>query len=166
MPAPPDYEWLRAPATHRHVSKTFEDVQLSAGARRRSRHRAFLLPAQSTTSATNRLLRQRDTRAASSTSIATDYGYSYVSTRKLGEDGNYVRVYHYVMPAQQMRGGINGVVGRNEVPQLDGHIWVPIDDEHDQCLQLAIQRYDPAIGDHARAMVEAHEHHPAAARKI
>ena len=25
MPAPPDYEWLRAPATHRFVSKTFEE---------------------------------------------------------------------------------------------------------------------------------------------
>ena len=25
MPAAPDYEWMRAPTTHRHVSKTFED---------------------------------------------------------------------------------------------------------------------------------------------
>ena len=24
MPPPPDYEWVRAPATHRYVSKTFE----------------------------------------------------------------------------------------------------------------------------------------------
>ena len=24
MPAVPDYEWIRVPATHRHVSKTFE----------------------------------------------------------------------------------------------------------------------------------------------
>ena len=33
----------------------------------------------------------------------TDYGYYYVSTRKMERSGNYVRVYQYVMPFQQMR---------------------------------------------------------------
>ena len=62
----------------------------------------------------------------------TDYGYTYVSTRNLGDDGAYVRVYHYVMPAQQMRGGVTSWtgVGKADVPRLDGHVWVPIDDDH------------------------------------
>jgi hypothetical protein len=42
-----------------------------------------------------------------------------------------MRVYHYVMPSQQMRGALTGQDGkRQKVPKLDGHIWVPIDDEH------------------------------------
>ena len=60
----------------------------------------------------------------------TDYGYYYVSTRDLGEGNHYVRVYHYVMPFQQLRGGIHQFDGsRRKLPELDGHIWVPIDDE-------------------------------------
>ena len=50
----------------------------------------------------------------------------------MGEDiGNYVRVYHFVMPAMQLRGGVNAWTGygRDTVPRLDGHVWMPIDDE-------------------------------------
>jgi hypothetical protein len=58
----------------------------------------------------------------------TDYGYCYVSTRHVDE-GKYIRVYHYVMPAQQLRASIIGYEGvRNKPARLDGHIWVPIDD--------------------------------------
>ena len=42
-----------------------------------------------------------------------------------------MRVYHYTMPAQQMRGAVTALTGgRAKVPKLDGHMWVPIDDEH------------------------------------
>lgn len=40
-----------------------------------------------------------------------------------------VRVYHYVMPHQQVRGATTNLNGqRAEVPKQDGHLWVPIDD--------------------------------------
>src|SRR5262249_8974293 len=66
----------------------------------------------------------------------TDYGYRYVSTRKAGENQRYVRVYHYVMPNQQMRGAFKPWFSDKDekdphrVPKSDGHLWVPIDDEH------------------------------------
>jgi phenylpropionate dioxygenase-like ring-hydroxylating dioxygenase large terminal subunit len=54
----------------------------------------------------------------------TDYGYRYFGIRKLGEDQQYVRGYHYVMPFTQMRpAGLEG-------NQVHGHWWVPIDDEN------------------------------------
>jgi phthalate 4,5-dioxygenase oxygenase subunit len=62
-----------------------------------------------------------------------------------------------VMPAQQMRGGINGVLGRNEVPQLDGHLWVPIDDVQTNVYNWCYSA-DPAIAISAE-QAEAHEHH-------
>jgi phthalate 4,5-dioxygenase oxygenase subunit len=155
MPSRPDYEWMRAPATHCHISKTFEHCNYLQGLEGGldTAHSSYL----HNLNLHNRSLpRQRD-RAPNLDVIRTDYGYSYISTRKLGEDGNYVRVYHYVMPFQQMRGGLNGVQGRNEVPQLDGHLWVPIDDEHTNVYNWCYSA-DPAIA-MSPEYFEAHEHH-------
>ena len=130
MPEPPNYEWMRAPATHRHVSKTFEHcnwLQALEGG---------LDTAHSSYLHNNKLgdtsqLRNRD-RAPRIDVEPTDYGYRYVSQRKAGADGRYVRVYQYIMPTQQMRGAVARTSQRRDhaVSSIDGHIWVPIDDEH------------------------------------
>ncbi|MSQ52066.1 MAG: aromatic ring-hydroxylating dioxygenase subunit alpha [Betaproteobacteria bacterium] len=128
IPQAPDYEWTRAPETHRGVSKTLEHCNYLQGLEGGldTSHSSFLHNNKLVGSVD---LRQRD-KAPAITVEPTDYGYTYVSVRKAGADGSYVRVYHYVMPAQQMRGGINGTLGRSEIPKLDGHIWVPVDDEN------------------------------------
>jgi nitrite reductase/ring-hydroxylating ferredoxin subunit len=130
MPAPPDYEWLRVPATHRFVSKTFEHANYLQGLE------GGLDTAHSSFAHNERLgdpnwIRNRDTHPKLEVE-KTSYGFRYASTRDLGEDGLYVRAYHYIMPAQQLRGNVTDWVGggRSKVPKLDGHIWVPIDDEH------------------------------------
>ena len=126
QPPAPDYEWTRAPATHRYVSKTFENcnyLQALEGG---------LDTAHSSFAHNNKLgdranLRQHD-RAPRLDVERTDYGYYYVSQRNVDE-GKYVRIYHYVMPAQQLRASIIGYEGvRNKPARLDGHIWAPIDD--------------------------------------
>jgi phthalate 4,5-dioxygenase len=128
-PEPPDYEWLRAPPTHRFVSKTLEHcnyLQALEGGLDTS-HSSFL---HNNSLGNARALRNRDTAPRIDIN-PTDYGYSYVSTRSAGDGKNYVRVYHYVMPFQQMRANYTARQGegREKVPKLDGHIWVPIDDE-------------------------------------
>jgi phthalate 4,5-dioxygenase len=130
QPALPDYEWMRVPDTHRRVSKTFENcnwLQALEGG---------LDTAHSSFAHNERLndpnwIRNRDTHPRLDVE-RSDYGYRYISTRSMGEDGNYIRVYHYVLPAQALRGGVTSWTGggRADVPRLDGHIWVPIDDEH------------------------------------
>ena len=126
QPPEPDYEWTRAPAKHRFVSKTFENcnwLQALEGG---------LDTAHSSFAHNNKLgdranLRQHD-KAPHIDVERTDYGYYYVSQRSV-DAGKYVRVYHYVMPAQQMRASIIGYEGvRNNPARLDGHIWAPIDD--------------------------------------
>ncbi len=130
MPAEPDYEWSRAPATHRFVSKTFEGCNylqaLEGGLD--TAHSSFL---HNNDIKNPNLLRSRDT-APKLDVVLTDYGYYYVSTRKISDEQNYVRVYHYVMPFQQMRGNVTAREGRKveRIKKLDGHIWVPIDDEN------------------------------------
>jgi phenylpropionate dioxygenase-like ring-hydroxylating dioxygenase large terminal subunit len=128
MPPPPDYEWLRAPATHRHVSKTFEHcnyLQALEGGLDTS-HSSFV----HNNNIQQRELRTQDTAPRIEVE-RTDYGYTYNSTRNYGGERRYMRIYHFVMPSQQMRGGTIARDGtREKVPKLDGHIWVPIDDEH------------------------------------
>ena len=130
QPEPPDYEWMRAPNTHRHVSKTYEScnyVQAMEGGLDTA-HSSYL---HNNALGDATRLRTRD-RTPRIDVNPTDYGYSYVSTRKVDADRLYVRVYQYVMPFQQMRGGLWRGMGGNKsnVPTIDGHLWVPIDDEH------------------------------------
>jgi phenylpropionate dioxygenase-like ring-hydroxylating dioxygenase large terminal subunit len=129
-PPAPDFEWTRAPATHRRASKTFEHcnwLQALEGG---------IDTAHSSWAHNERLgdptwIRNRDGHPTLDVE-KTDYGFRYISTRNMGEDvGKYVRLYHFVMPAMQMRGGVNSWTGfgKDTVPRLDGHIWMPIDDE-------------------------------------
>jgi phenylpropionate dioxygenase-like ring-hydroxylating dioxygenase large terminal subunit len=127
QPPVPDYEFTRAPATHRYVSKTFEacnwlqalegglDTSHSSFAHNQAIHDASYL-------------RSRDTSPRIEV-YRTDYGYTYAGIRRIGER-SYVRAYQYVMPAQQMRGRVTSRKGEHidERPTINGHIWVPIDD--------------------------------------
>jgi phthalate 4,5-dioxygenase len=144
IPPPPDYEWLRVPPTHRFVSKTYEACNYLQGLE------GGLDTAHSSFAHNERLhdknwIRNRDTHPRLEVE-KTDYGFRYASTRDLGDDGLYVRVYHYLMPAQQLRGNVTNWLGgkRAEVPKLDGHIWVPIDDERTWVYNM-MYGYDPNV---------------------
>jgi phthalate 4,5-dioxygenase oxygenase subunit len=126
-PAPPDYEWVRAPATHRFVSKTFEHCNWLQGLEGGldTAHSSFL---HNEKLGDRSLLRSRDGHPRIDVE-KNAYGYRYASTRNLGPEGTYVRVYQYIMPAQQMRGSVTALTGgRNAVPKFAGHLWIPIDD--------------------------------------
>jgi phenylpropionate dioxygenase-like ring-hydroxylating dioxygenase large terminal subunit len=129
QPPEPDFEWVRAPETHRYTSKTFQDcnyLQAVEGGLDTA-HSSFL---HNEELGNTNWIRNRDGHPRLDVE-KTDYGYYYVSTRTLDEENLWVRIYQYVMPAQQMRAGITGYHGRRaKVPKIDGHVWVPIDDEH------------------------------------
>jgi nitrite reductase/ring-hydroxylating ferredoxin subunit len=143
MPPPPDYEVTRAPSTHYFVSKTFEEcnwLQALEGGIDTS-HSSF---AHNMDITKKTYLRSADT-APRLDVHKTDYGYTYAGIRQAG-DKQYVRVYQYVMPAQQCRGRVTHDEGKGlrEVPVIQGHIWVPIDDTHTWVYNWAYS-YDPAI---------------------
>jgi phthalate 4,5-dioxygenase oxygenase subunit len=144
-PEYPNYEWMRAPETHRHVSKTYEACNwlqaLEGGLD--TAHSSYL---HNNKLGDKKEFRQRD-RAPRLDVERTDYGYYYVSHRNANEDGTYVRVYQYVMPWQQMRANVqqNPGVRANRVPKHDGHIWVPVDDE-----QTYVYNWMVGVDDNAR----------------
>ncbi|MEY4879614.1 MAG: hypothetical protein RJB62_1083 [Pseudomonadota bacterium] len=126
-PPKPNYDWMRAPPTHVHVSKTWENCNWLQGLEGGldTAHSSF---AHNNKITDQGMLRNRD-RAPKIEVERTDYGYYYVSHRNLGADGTYVRVYHYFMPFQQVRAQVIGWDGKMyPVPRNFGHLWMPIDD--------------------------------------
>ena len=128
-PPEPDYEWTRAPATHRAVSKTYQATNYLQGLEGGldTAHVSYL---HNNRMGDRNNLFARD-GAPRIDVHETDYGYHYVAHRKMDAERNLVRVYQYIMPFQQMRPNVTptGLGANFRVPRYDGHIWVPIDDE-------------------------------------
>ena len=66
-----------------------------------------------------------------------DSGLSIASRRKIGENRNYIRVNQYMMPFWTL------VPPQSQYPELSGHAWVPIDDEHTLCLMFSYHPSEP-----------------------
>ena len=128
-PPAPDYEWTRAPATHRAVSKSHQATNYLQGLEGGldTAHVSYLH--------NNRIGDRNNLFARDGAPrldvVETDYGYHYVSHRKIDAERNLVRIGQYILPFQQMRPNVTptGLASNFRVPRYDGHIWVPIDDE-------------------------------------
>ena len=137
MPPPPKFEWAAVPETHRHVTKNIQECNwlqaLEGGID--SAHATIL----------HRTLRVDTAHAGLRVDSPhvrgkppelevdiTDYGYRYAGIRSLGDEGNHVRAYHFVMPFHQIRASQRGYRGKaGPVGFLaSGHMWVPMDDHN------------------------------------
>jgi phenylpropionate dioxygenase-like ring-hydroxylating dioxygenase large terminal subunit len=127
QPPLPDLEWMRAPEGWCHVSKTFQDSNYLQGLEGGldTSHSSFLHRRLDPKGLANPRARSTYPRLEV---LTTDYGYLYASVRHLPkEQKNYVRIYHFVMPFYQIRAADYQQEGNRA---MNGHIWVPIDDEH------------------------------------
>jgi phenylpropionate dioxygenase-like ring-hydroxylating dioxygenase large terminal subunit len=128
-PPLPSLEWMRAPAGHRHVSKTYQECNYLQGIEGGvdSAHGSFLHRRFDTAMLTRDTDRIRfRVGVAQIEVLPTDYGFAYAGIRRLPDDGTqYVRAYQFILPFHQMR-AYEGYVGR---PVIQGHMWVPLDDE-------------------------------------
>ena len=127
MPAPPDFEWLRAPATHTRVSKTLEHANylqaLEGGID--TAHSSFVHNNEIDNPAR---LKSIDVHPRLEVEKAP-YGFRYAGIRRIGEGRQYVRAYHFLLPSMQMRAALLDKEGEpRKLPSLRGHIWVPVDD--------------------------------------
>jgi phthalate 4,5-dioxygenase oxygenase subunit len=143
QPAPPDYEFVRAPASHRHPSKTLQECNylqaLEGGVD--SSHATIMHNMDIGDLA---WLNDFDATVPRLDVQRTDYGFSYSGVRYL-PDHQWVRIYHYVLPSIQMRGTVQGLdLQAGYVPRADGHLWIPIDDEHTWVFNF-MYSYDPAV---------------------
>ena len=132
-PPPPNFEWAVVPDTHSHISKNWQVCNwlqaLEGGidtAHAPILHRTITA---NTDKAGIGINTDFVTGGAPSLEVdVTDYGYRYVGIRDLGERGNFVRAYQYIMPFHQMRPRQNGYKGQDAQQVIAGHMWVPMDD--------------------------------------
>jgi phthalate 4,5-dioxygenase oxygenase subunit len=128
-PPPPNYELVRVPATHRFVSKTFEDcnyLQAQEGGVDSS-HSSILHTSRGSDVS---FLKNYEAIVPRIEVRKTDYGIVYSGIRT-HQDQQWVRVSQFVMPSMHIRGTIQSVFRKDiQQPTMDGHLWVPIDDEH------------------------------------
>ncbi|MPZ49005.1 MAG: Rieske 2Fe-2S domain-containing protein [Dehalococcoidia bacterium] len=117
-PAPPLFEWTQVPATHRGMTKVWQQCNwlqaLEGGID--SVHTSFLHTAVNPARGVQRA------RSAVVEVVPAVHGSTYTVMRDLPDDLRSVNGYHWVMPWHQIRNG--GDVGSH------GHMWVPIDDEN------------------------------------
>jgi hypothetical protein len=126
QPVPPHYAWTQVPPSHRSMSKVIQNSNwlqaLEGGID--SAHVNFLhsgLPPGKRHDDNTVGGRARNLSLSPIVEVVpTDYGFSYAGIRPLGDEGNYVRAYHWIMPFHSYLpgGGGNG-----------GHVWIPMDDE-------------------------------------
>ena len=128
QPPPPRFAWTQVPDTHRHVTKVIQECNWLQGleggidtSHAQILHRNFTSEVGPTSSGAR--------GGAPDVEVdETDYGYRYAG----GDEGTFIRAYHYVMPWTQIRPG--GRDARDPTSELNsriaGHVWVPIDDEN------------------------------------
>jgi len=143
MPAPPKFEMTQVSPAHRNVSKTLQEcnwLQALEGGVDTSHigflHHGLAYKAHSNLSKNDPLSFRLRAQAAVIELDVTDYGYRYAGIRALGDDGNYVRGYHFVMPWTQIRPTqatstmVDGVRTPVWKTTIGGHFWVPMDDHN------------------------------------
>jgi phenylpropionate dioxygenase-like ring-hydroxylating dioxygenase large terminal subunit len=144
MPPPPKFDMTQVPASHRNVTKTWQECNwlqgLEGGV---DTSHVGLLHFGLAEKEYGDFSKDDPTgfwRRSQSPTIEldfTDYGYRYAGIRPLGEQGNYVRGYHFVMPWTQIRphqAKTKVSPSGERLPvwktTLSGHFWVPMDDEN------------------------------------
>jgi hypothetical protein len=71
--------------------------------------------------------------------------------RKSGEDLDYVRVNQFLLPFYTL------VPPQTQYPELSGHAWVPVDDEHTLCLMFTYHPARPLPEKSRRMFREGHQ---------
>src|SRR5215468_1121991 len=136
-PPAPKFEFTQVTESHRYITKTWEEcnwLQALEGAID-SQHASFLHRALTSDKTRSRFGQSASGYRARSLTPShevetTNYGLLFASVRPLGEEGNYVRTYHFVMPFYSLRAAQMGIAGEVKRPLVAGHMWVPMDDEN------------------------------------
>jgi len=84
----------------------------------------------------------------------TDYGHAYASIRPMDGGRRWVKVYHYVMPFYTLFPFELGGDGTTLQPIINGHIFVPMDDENTMVFNWIGRYGNDALGETERAALE------------
>jgi len=158
MPPLPEFEWARVPQGQRFVSKTWQECNwLQAleggfdGAHASYLHR--VVDPKTLRPGTRRFWIESPTPKADVE--ITDFGYVCASIHPMNDRENMIWTAQFVMPFHQIRSSF--VAGVIQESMVEGHMWVPMDD--DNCM---VYNWMYAFGD--RALEKGHLEHIEEAR--
>jgi phthalate 4,5-dioxygenase len=83
--------------------------------------------------------------------VQHDAGMHIASRRKIDGDQNYIRVNQFLMPFWTL------VPPFSDFPELSGHAWVPIDDEHTLCIMFSYHPAQPFYEKTRKLFKEGHK---------
>jgi phenylpropionate dioxygenase-like ring-hydroxylating dioxygenase large terminal subunit len=137
-PALPDLEWNMVPPENVHVSMRIQDCNwLQALEGEIDSAHAAILHGRVDSGGSIDQWKQAADLAPKFEVVQHDAGVHVASRRKLDEDKNYIRVNQFLMPFWTL------VPPFSQFPELSGHAWVPIDDEHTLCIMFSYHPSQP-----------------------
>ena len=135
-PPLPSMEWNMVPEANAHVSMRIQECNwLQALEGEIDSAHAAILHGRVDAGGSIDQWKQAADLAPKFELVQHDAGIHIASRRKLGEDKNYIRVNQFLLPFWTL------VPPFSQYPELSGHAWVPIDDEHTLCIMFS---YHPA----------------------
>ena len=135
-PELPSLEWNMVPEENVHVSMRIQDCNwLQALEGEIDSAHAAILHGRTDAGGSIDQWKQAADLAPKFEVVQHDAGLHVASRRKSADGSNYIRVNQFLMPFWTL------VPPFSQFPELSGHAWVPMDDEHTLCIMFS---YHPA----------------------
>ncbi len=138
LPALPNMEWNLVPEENVNISIRIQECNWLQALEGEidSAHAPILHGRLDNKGQASAWLAKRDLRP-SFECVQQDFGMSIAARRRLDEGTLYWRVNQFVMPFYTL------VPPQAKFPDLSGHAWVPIDDEHTLCIMFSYHPSEP-----------------------
>ena len=150
-PALPEMEWNMVPPENVHVSLRIQECNwLQALEGEIDSAHAAILHGRVDAEGSIDQWKQAADLAPKFEVVQHDAGIHIASRRKLGDEQNYIRVNQFLMPFWTL------VPPFSQFPELSGHAWVPVDDEHTLCVMFSYHPTQPMYEKTLKVFKEGH----------
>jgi phenylpropionate dioxygenase-like ring-hydroxylating dioxygenase large terminal subunit len=151
-PPLPSMEWNMVPAENAHVSMRIQECNWLQALEGEidSAHAAILHGRVDAGGSIDEWKQAADLQPKFEV-VQHDAGIHIASRRKIEGDKNYVRVNQFLMPFWTL------VPPFSQYPELSGHAWVPIDDEHTLCIMFSYHPAQPFYEKTRKLFREGHQ---------
>lgn len=152
LPELPGMEWNMVPEENVHVSMRIQDCNwLQALEGEIDSAHAAILHGRVDAGGSIDQWKQAADLAPKFEVVQHEGGVHVASRRKLDGDKNYIRVNQFLMPFWTL------VPPFSQYPELSGHAWVPIDDEHTLCIMFSYHPAQPFYEKTRQLFVSGHQ---------
>jgi phenylpropionate dioxygenase-like ring-hydroxylating dioxygenase large terminal subunit len=151
-PPLPSLEWNLVPAEQVHVSMRIQECNwLQALEGEIDSAHAAILHARVDHKSSIDQWRQAQDLLPRFECVQHASGVHIAARRKAGEADDYVRVNQFLLPFYTL------VPPQSQYPELSGHAWVPVDDEHTLCLMFTYHPAQPLPEKSLKMFREGHQ---------